>query len=127
MAVYPQQQGGYPPNQIQNPQYQGQPYQQVYPNQFQGNYPPQSTNIGFNFQPGIILEGDKLCFYCNRPYNLVQQRKIGGQVFLAFLLLLIFFWPLCWLPFVMEDCKDKYYYCSQCGKLIYKRQYTMMS
>jgi len=33
-----------------------------------------------------------------------------------FLLLLVFFLPLCWLPFVLDICKDEERKCAACGK-----------
>ncbi|CAD8170762.1 unnamed protein product [Paramecium pentaurelia] len=144
--VYQQYQGGYPPQAgIQPIQYGGNPHNYVvgqppqnvvYP-QYQG-YPPtfnneaiyplqistqQERNFSFkNLFHGGIIANNNICIYCFRPYTLILQRKIGISTFIVFLLLLIFFWPLCWLPFVLKECKDRYYYCSSCGKLIYKRQ-----
>ncbi|CAD8071003.1 unnamed protein product [Paramecium primaurelia] len=134
-GIQPIQNGGNPHNYVvvQPPQYVAYPQYQGYPptTYNQGIHPLQLTsqqerNFSFkNLFNGGIIANNNICIYCFQPYTLILQRKIGGQVFIAFLLLLIFFWPLCWLPFVMKECQDKYYYCSQCGKLIYKRQYTM--
>merc|ERR1719223_754958 len=32
----------------------------------------------------------------------------------AFFVLLFLFWPLCWLPFVMDSAKQTYHYCTEC-------------
>ncbi|CAD8174924.1 unnamed protein product [Paramecium octaurelia] len=125
---YPPQQGGYPP-----------PYQGGYPQQQFGyqQYPlnqqivvnqPQPVvqqQMQVVVQPGVQIANGNSCMRCGRQYTLISTRKVGGQTVLAFLLLLLIFWPLCWLPFIIDDCKDKHYHCSQCSQLIYKKEFTL--
>jgi hypothetical protein len=40
---------------------------------------------------------------CGGSGTIVTQQVSGTQI-LSFVLLLIFFWPLCWLPFCMDQC-----------------------
>lgn len=62
--------------------------------------------------PIVVVANGNGCRYCNRDYSFNITRKIGTGTIVAFILLLLFFWPLCWLPFVMDDCKDKLYHCN---------------
>lgn len=49
---------------------------------------------------------------------MIKRKRIGAGTIIAVILLLLIFWPLFWLPFVMDDCKDSYYACNNCGKVI---------
>jgi hypothetical protein len=40
---------------------------------------------------------------CGGAGTIVSQQVSGTQI-LSFVLLLLFFWPLCWLPFCMDQC-----------------------
>ncbi|CAD8170760.1 unnamed protein product [Paramecium pentaurelia] len=122
--------GGHPPYQGGNGQYQGYPPSQgPYANQVpaQAQAPQNQTNINFNFTPGVVVANDSICIFCRNPYVLLSSRRIGWQTLIAVLLLILICWPLCWLPLIIDDCKDKHYHCSQCGVLIYKKSFTMCS
>ncbi|CAD8071001.1 unnamed protein product [Paramecium primaurelia] len=118
--------GGQPPYQGGNGQYQGYPPIQG-PYQAPAQAPSNQTNINFNFTPGVVVANDSICIFCRTPYVLLSSRRIGWQTLIAVLLLILIFWPLCWLPLIIDDCKDKHYHCSQCGALIYKKSFTMCS
>jgi lipopolysaccharide-induced tumor necrosis factor-alpha factor len=55
------------------------------------------------------------CPYCGHQGPLLVQKQLsqGGWILFAVLLLLCF--PLCWLPFVIDGCKDKTAKCAACG------------
>jgi hypothetical protein len=42
-----------------------------------------------------------------------KKLSTGGWIFFAALLLVCF--PLCWLPFVIDGCKEEEWKCPQCG------------
>jgi hypothetical protein len=54
------------------------------------------------------------CRFCGGP--VIVQSQISGQQICWFIVLLLFFWPLCWLPFVMPECADKTARCARCGR-----------
>jgi DNA-directed RNA polymerase subunit RPC12/RpoP len=55
------------------------------------------------------------CPYCGHqgPRLIQKQLSQGGWILFVVLLLLCF--PLCWLPFVIDGCKDKTAKCAACG------------
>ena len=55
------------------------------------------------------------CPYCSYEGEPRSRQKVsmGGWVF--FVVLLFVCLPLCWLPFVMDACKDDEKECAQCG------------
>lgn len=55
------------------------------------------------------------CPICLRATNNRINRVAGGTAFCWFIVLLICFWPLCWLPFVMSSCQDVELVCVNCG------------
>ena len=46
------------------------------------------------------------CPVCLRPTGNRIRRVSGGTAFCWFIILLLIFWPLCWLPFCMDSCQD---------------------
>jgi lipopolysaccharide-induced tumor necrosis factor-alpha factor len=55
------------------------------------------------------------CPYCNNeaPPIVTKEMSTGGWV--LFIVLLLFCLPLCWLPFVLDGCKEEKRKCSSCG------------
>jgi hypothetical protein len=52
------------------------------------------------------------CGFRGRPY---RREQLSGNGVLVFVLLLLFCLPLCWLPFVLEGCKERRRECPECG------------
>ena len=55
------------------------------------------------------------CPFCSHegPPNIKKELSGGGWVLFVVLLLLCF--PLCWLPFVIDGCKNEIRKCASCG------------
>jgi hypothetical protein len=47
------------------------------------------------------------------PLPVKNKLSTGGWIFFAAMLLVCF--PLCWLPFVIDGCKEEEWKCPQCG------------
>ena len=92
-----------PPNYgagYQNPQYPPG-YQQ----------PPQQTIVVVN-----NTENKEKCMYCQSTAGFVYQNRIGGTAIIWCVCLFCFTGVLCFLPFIMDDCKDKEVNCVSCGQ-----------
>jgi hypothetical protein len=63
-------------------------------------------------------DGDFVCPYCDYEGRPVRRETIstGGWILFAFLIL--FCIPLCWLPFVVEDFKERSRVCLGCGERV---------
>ncbi|MBN1590329.1 MAG: LITAF-like zinc ribbon domain-containing protein [Pirellulales bacterium] len=55
------------------------------------------------------------CPFCSHegPPEIKREMSMGGWV--LFIVLLLFCIPLCWLPFVIDGCKEDKRICSGCG------------
>ena len=54
-----------------------------------------------------------LCGHEGMPILVKSKLSTGGWIFFAAMLLCCF--PLCWLPFVIDGCKEEEWKCPQCG------------
>jgi len=71
------------------------------PPQYHGKYGLRPVNI--------------TCPHCYRQTRTRTEEVIGTGTLIAVFVLLFFFWPLFWLPFVIPDCKQVDHYCAYCG------------
>jgi len=55
------------------------------------------------------------CPYCGKEGQPIVTKKISGAGWILFVVLLLFCLPLCWLPFVLEGCKEEERKCGACG------------
>ena len=60
------------------------------------------------------------CPHCQRETITIVEDRIGVGTIIAAVMLAIFFWPLCWLPFCVPSCKRTYHFCGHdpCRKRI---------
>lgn len=58
------------------------------------------------------------CFYCNKNDLTIVRSHPGWFTWLMFFVLLLLFWPLCWLPFVIPSCQSADHVCRHCGRLL---------
>jgi len=55
------------------------------------------------------------CPYCSHEGPPLVNKKISGAGWVLFIVLLFLCIPLCWLPFVIDGCKEEERKCSGCG------------
>jgi hypothetical protein len=58
------------------------------------------------------------CPFCHFQGPPIVERKLSQNGWIVFILLLIFCLPLCWLPFVIDGCKEDVRKCASCGMRI---------
>jgi hypothetical protein len=56
-----------------------------------------------------------VCPFCHYQGAPISEKKISGSGWVIFVLLLLFCLPLCWLPFVIDGCKEETRRCASCG------------
>jgi hypothetical protein len=106
-------QQGYPPapqnpNMYQNQNYYGGPPPPI--NQFNNNLPQQPPTVV------IIDKSPKTgsCQFCHVNASILQRHKSGCATW-GWCFCLLCFAPLCcWIPFVVDDCYDINYICTNC-------------
>ncbi|TYQ14642.1 UNVERIFIED_CONTAM: lipopolysaccharide-induced tumor necrosis factor-alpha factor [Acetivibrio alkalicellulosi] len=55
------------------------------------------------------------CVHCSSEEYPIIKKKISGSGWVLFIVLILFCIPLCWLPFVIDSCKEEEMYCKGCG------------
>ncbi len=55
------------------------------------------------------------CPYCSHEGVPVTSKSVSVGGWILFAVLLFFCIPICWLPFVIDGCKDEVKRCSGCG------------
>jgi lipopolysaccharide-induced tumor necrosis factor-alpha factor len=68
--------------------------------------PPGASGFGFR------------CPYCGHQGPPSTQKKISAAGWILFAVLLMFCIPLCWLPFVVDGCKEEERRCLGCGSRV---------
>lgn len=56
------------------------------------------------------------CPHCRREGKTRTRPVISVCTWIAFIVLLLLFWPLCWLPFICNDCQDTSHRCQHCNR-----------
>lgn len=56
-----------------------------------------------------------MCPFCRNQAPPIIEKKVSSNGWVIFVLLLLFCLPLCWLPFVLDGCKEETRRCSSCG------------
>jgi len=117
-----QPQQGYPIN--INPAPQGQ----VQPN-------PGYQNPMVNPQPAtVVVHEQKIigdvgtepqvfqCPVCHRQQRSIIAHHKGTGTWIWFIVLLIVFWPVAWVPFVWSKCQDTHHICPNCGTVLARKK-----
>jgi hypothetical protein len=79
-------------------------------------YPLSLTHFSFSFLLLHISRSAQItCPNCHRQATTRTSEVIGAGTIIAIVLLLIFFWPLFWLPLVIPECKQIDHFCSLCN------------
>lgn len=68
-----------------------------------------------NQVPASPNPGGFTCPFCHRQGPPIITKKISTSGWILFIVLLLCCFPLCWLPFVMDGCKDEERKCAGCG------------
>jgi lipopolysaccharide-induced tumor necrosis factor-alpha factor len=55
------------------------------------------------------------CPFCGYQGTPIIERKLSTNGWILFVVLLVVFFPLCWLPFVIDGCKENVRKCPSCG------------
>jgi uncharacterized membrane protein len=55
------------------------------------------------------------CPYCQHQGSPTTKKKVSSNGWILFCVLLIFCFPLCWLPLVLESFKEEERRCGSCG------------
>jgi len=71
--------------------------------------PPQYAAAGQPNYPGFV------CPFCRYQGSPIIQKEVSSGGWILFVVLLLFCLPLCWLPFVIDGCKDETRKCPSCG------------
>ncbi|MFZ1933146.1 MAG: LITAF-like zinc ribbon domain-containing protein [Thermoguttaceae bacterium] len=67
--------------------------------------------------PGRPLFGIR-CPFCGYEGQPLVRKAMSAAGWVLFVVLLLFCIPLCWLPFVIDGCKDELRKCASCGSKI---------
>eukprot|EP00956_Cyclotella_meneghiniana_P025913 scaffold55042_cov65-Cyclotella_meneghiniana.AAC.1 len=58
------------------------------------------------------------CPYCNQPSTTRIKTYPSWETWVAAGILVLVFWPLCWVPLVTDTCKKTDHTCSQCEAMV---------
>mmetsp|Transcript_21057 Transcript_21057/g.31418 ORF Transcript_21057/g.31418 Transcript_21057/m.31418 type:complete len:149 (-) Transcript_21057:480-926(-) len=86
--------------------------------------PATSSSSGARIQvpaaPTAVVNGQRQpfmqqCPNCNQKHMTRVNDEVDCTTICYCFLLYLLFWPICWVPFVVADCKKTTHYCSNCG------------
>jgi len=58
------------------------------------------------------------CPYCGNEGGPVVNKQMSTGGWVLFVVLIIFCLPLCWLPFILDGCKEDVRTCASCNAKI---------
>ena len=89
------------------------------------NYPQCKGKVSFDEEWDDDFEGEKpakkvkraifTCPFCSNEGPPIITKQVNAMGWVLFVILLLLFFPLCWLPFVISGCKDEIRKCAVCG------------
>lgn len=79
------------------------PINRMEPPQYPPQLPPARQPYGFT------------CPFCQFQGPPMQKQQLSSGGWVLFVVLLLFCLPLCWLPFVIDGCKETVRNCASCG------------
>lgn len=63
-----------------------------------------------------------ICPNCHKQVRTRVQHEVDDGTIVAVIILLLFFWPLLWLPLVLPSCQGTLHFCSSCNYRIAKKE-----
>jgi hypothetical protein len=58
------------------------------------------------------------CPFCGSEGDPIVYKRISTGGWILFAALLFFCFPLCWLPFIIDGCKEPARKCGSCGTVL---------
>ncbi|CAD8175428.1 unnamed protein product [Paramecium octaurelia] len=110
---------------VGQPQYGNYQQQPVYSSGFVQNGPVYTASPVLRSAEGMRFPVQIQCPYCNQQGITRIENRVGDGTICASILVLIFCWPLFWLPCCLEDCKDRVHLCIHCQKCVGKKRYEI--
>ncbi|EDO42963.1 predicted protein, partial [Nematostella vectensis] len=92
-----------------------------------GINPPQQHTTVIQQQPTVVVTGgvsfgesptSMVCPYCQATIVTATSYVPGTCAWLICLVIFCFFWPCCFLPFVLDGCKDVVHSCPNCQRQV---------
>ncbi|CAD8154395.1 unnamed protein product [Paramecium octaurelia] len=73
---------------------------------------------------GHKTKQEVFCNNCQRINMTRLETEYGLGAMQVTCLLIVLFWPLCWLPCVLKSCQDIIHYCPFCNQVVGRTRYT---
>ncbi|CAD8063945.1 unnamed protein product [Paramecium primaurelia] len=73
---------------------------------------------------GHKSQQEVFCNNCQRINMTRLETEYGLGAIQVTCLLIVLFWPLCWLPCILKQCKDIIHYCPFCNQIVGRTPYT---
>ena len=81
--------------------------------------PTQTTKMAPIKMPGLGRQPTGFrCPHCHQEQVTVSRNIIDACTVVAVLVLLVFFWPLFWIPLCTTCCKTTEHYCGRCNEKV---------
>jgi hypothetical protein len=93
------------------PQFQNQPYPPTYVNTTQVVVPIPTRIVGGGIQTAIVFQ---YCAVCKKNTTTQVNYRSAGLVWIMALVFCLFTGCLCFIPFFIDQWKDKDHVCTQC-------------
>jgi hypothetical protein len=62
----------------------------------------------------VNVHDSSRCPICNQSAGVIVVRRNSSTQFIWCFIIFLLFWPLCFVPFCMDQCSDIEYVCSSC-------------
>jgi lipopolysaccharide-induced tumor necrosis factor-alpha factor len=82
------------------------------------DFPNPSTPFGAGYMPAGASGFGFRCPFCGFQGPPSMKKKISATGWILFVVLLLMCIPLCWLPFVVDGCKEEERRCLGCGSRV---------
>ncbi|CAI2357916.1 unnamed protein product [Caenorhabditis sp. 36 PRJEB53466] len=84
-----------------------------------GGQPPPTVVIVTAPKPAPSFASyETTCYSCGKFVHTLPKFVIGTLTWIVFVLVFICFFPLAFVPFCLDSCKDAHHYCPRCNALL---------